>query len=53
MKKKQKIDILNILLMATAIAMFVIGYKSHLPAPAVTGIGFILIAWIFNTQNRQ
>lgn len=52
MDKKQKINILNILLVITAGVMFVIGYRSGLLAPSVTGIGFLLIAWIFYTQNQ-
>lgn len=53
MNKKQKINILNILLVITAIAMFVIGYRSGLIAPSVTGIGFLLIAWLFYSQNQE
>ncbi len=53
MKPAKKITILNALLILTALVMFVIGYQYRNPAPSVTGIGFILIAWIFNTLNQQ
>lgn len=52
MNKKTKVNILNLLLVITALAMFYLGYKSELLPPTVTGIGFILIAWIIHTQNN-
>lgn len=45
MKRNTKIDLISILLIIVAVAMIVIGYKAKIPAPALTGIGFLLITW--------
>ncbi|WP_165806024.1 hypothetical protein [Marixanthomonas spongiae] len=47
MTRNKKINLISILLALTAIAMLVIGIVMKIPAPAITGIGFLLIVWAF------
>ena len=43
----RKIDLISVLLGLTAIAMIVVGIVMKIPAPAITGVGFLLIVWAF------
>lgn len=52
MSKKAKINLLNILLLISAIVMIILGLKQGILPPTITGIGFILIAAIFHLQNN-
>lgn len=45
MTRNKKLNLISILLTITAIAMIGIGVNAQIPAPAVTGIGFLLIVW--------
>jgi len=45
MTRNKKLDVISVLLTIIAIAMIVIGVKFKIPAPALTGIGFLLITW--------
>lgn len=45
MTRNKKLDIISVLLGLTAIAMIGIGIMMKVPAPAVTGVGFLLIVW--------
>jgi len=45
MSQKKLLSIINILLVLTAVGMIVVGIKMELLAPAITGFGFLLIAW--------
>lgn len=47
MTRNKKLNLISILLGLTALAMIVIGILAKVPAPAVTGIGFLLIVWAF------
>ena len=47
MTRNKKLDIISILLGITAIAMIVVGIVMKIPAPAITGVGFLLIIWGF------
>jgi len=39
------LNLITILLTITAVLMIVLGLVMKIPAPAITGIGFILIVW--------
>lgn len=45
MTRNKKLDIISVLLAITAIAMIVVGVVMKIPAPAITGVGFLLIVW--------
>jgi hypothetical protein len=47
MTRSKKINIISILLSLIAIVMIVLGVAMGIPAPALTGIGFLLIVWAF------
>jgi hypothetical protein len=44
--------VLLILLLLVAIAMIIIGIKAAILPPALTGVGFIIIAWLFYKSNK-
>jgi len=52
MSKKKIINLLNILLIISAVFMIFLGLKQGILPPTITGIGFILIAVIFHLQNK-
>lgn len=43
---------LLILLVLIAIAMIIIGIKAGILPPPLTGIGFIIIAWLFYREKN-
>ena len=45
MSRNSKLDLITILLALTAVAMIAMGIIMKIPAPAVTGVGFLLIVW--------
>lgn len=45
MTRTKKLNLISILLALTAVAMIVVGIVMKLPAPAITGVGFLLIVW--------
>lgn len=45
MDKAKKINLISVLLALTALAMIGLGIKLGMPAPALTGLGFLLIVW--------
>ncbi|EAP86715.1 MULTISPECIES: hypothetical protein [Croceibacter] len=45
MTRNKKLNLISVLLALTAIAMIVVGIVMKIPAPAITGIGFLLIVW--------
>mgnify|MGYP003126027221 CR=1 FL=1 len=47
MTLNKKINLISVLLGLTAVAMIIIGIVMKIPAPAVTGVGFLLIVWAF------
>lgn len=47
MTRNKKINIISVLLSLIAIIMLVLGFVMKVPAPAITGIGFLLIIWVF------
>lgn len=47
MTRNKKINIISILLGLIAIFMIVLGFVIKVPAPAITGVGFLLITWAF------
>lgn len=49
MTREKKLDLISILLALVALVMIVLGYLVKMPAPALTGIGFLLIVWAFQT----
>ncbi|MBE9489246.1 MAG: hypothetical protein IMY67_03040 [Bacteroidetes bacterium] len=42
--------VLLMLLVIIGIAMIVIGVKANIPAPALTGVGFFIIAYLYNKK---
>jgi len=47
MTRTKKLNLISVLLALTAIAMIVVGVVMKIPAPAITGVGFLLIVWAF------
>jgi len=47
MTRNKKLNLICILLGLTAVTMIVVGIIMKVPAPAITGIGFLLIIWAF------
>ena len=47
MARNKKLDFISILLTLIAIVMIVMGIVIKVPAPAITGVGFLLIVWAF------
>jgi len=45
MTRNKKLNIISILLGLTALAMIIVGIVMKIPAPAITGVGFLLIVW--------
>ncbi|MBW4970849.1 hypothetical protein [Croceibacter atlanticus] len=45
MTRNKKLNLISVLLALTAIAMIVVGIVMKIPAPAITGIGFLLKVW--------
>ncbi|MDT0293342.1 hypothetical protein ACFQ3R_08230 [Mesonia ostreae] len=45
MTRTKKLNLISILLTIKALVMIVLGVAAQIPAPAVTGIGFLLIVW--------
>lgn len=45
MPRNKKLNLISILLALVAIAMLIIGILMKIPAPALTGVGFLLIVW--------
>ena len=41
----KQLNIISILLALVAFAMIIIGIMMKAPAPALTGVGFLLIVW--------
>lgn len=44
--------LLLIVLIIIAIAMIIISFKAGILPPALTGIGFIIIAYLINNQKK-
>lgn len=54
MKNRTVFLLLVSLLNLLGIAMIYLGIKAGILPPALTGIGFLIIAWVFlNTQNKK
>lgn len=47
MSRNNKLNLISVLLTLTAISMIVVGLVMKIPAPAITGVGFLLIVWAF------
>ncbi|WP_169718940.1 hypothetical protein [Aequorivita capsosiphonis] len=47
MTRNKKLDLISVLLALVAIVMIVLGIVIKVPAPALTGVGFLLIVWAF------
>ncbi|MGF1556840.1 hypothetical protein [Paucihalobacter sp.] len=45
--------ILTLLLVLIAVAMIFISFKSGIPAPGLTGLGFIIIAALFYLNTKK
>lgn len=45
-------NILLILLVLIAIAMIIIGIRASILPPPLTGIGFIIIAWLYYKDKK-
>ena len=45
MTREKKLGLISVLLAIVAIVMIVLGYLVKMPAPALTGIGFLLLVW--------
>lgn len=50
------LKVASVLMLILALSMFMIGYNMagmSISAPAVTGLGFLVIAWVFWTHNHD
>jgi uncharacterized protein YqgC (DUF456 family) len=45
-------NILLILLVLLAVAMIIIGFRAGILPPALTGVGFFTIAWLFYKDKK-
>ena len=45
MTREKKLGLISVLLAIVAIVMIVLGYLVKMPAPALTGLGFLLLVW--------
>lgn len=45
MDKAKKINLISVLLALIALIMIALGIMAGMPAPALTGLGFLLIVW--------
>lgn len=45
MTRKKQVNLISVLLALVAIVMIVLGIVIKVPAPVLTGIGFLLIVW--------
>jgi 4-hydroxybenzoate polyprenyltransferase len=45
MDRAKKINLISVLLAVTALIMIVLGFMGSIPAPAITGLGFLLLVW--------
>lgn len=52
MDRTKKINLISFLLAVTALVMIVLGYMVKMPAPAITGIGFLLIVWALQVLKQ-
>ena len=47
MTRNKKMNLISILLALTALVMIVLGLVMKIPAPAITGVGFLFTVWGF------
>lgn len=52
MADENKINIANCILALVALLMIVLGLKGGILPPILTGVGFIIIAFVFNILKR-
>ncbi|MCX2743885.1 hypothetical protein OO013_08410 [Mangrovivirga sp. M17] len=45
MNRKNKINLISILLLIISVIMIYLGIKNNIAPPTLTGVGFILIIW--------
>ena len=45
MTRRKKLNLISVLLSLIAAFMIVMGIVIKVPAPAITGVGFLLIVW--------
>lgn len=45
MDRAKKINLISVLLAVTALIMIALGFMVNRPAPAITGLGFLLLVW--------
>jgi hypothetical protein len=45
MDRAKKINLISVLLAVTALIMIALGFMVGMPAPAITGLGFLLLVW--------
>jgi 4-hydroxybenzoate polyprenyltransferase len=45
MTRNKKLNLISVFIILIAIVMIGIGFIMKIPAPAITGVGFILIVW--------
>lgn len=53
METNKKINVITVLLIIVAIVMIFLGIQSKILPPALTGIGFILIAWALPELKKK
>lgn len=51
MTRIKKLNLISFLLALVAIAMIVLGLVMKIPAPAMTGVGFLLIVWALQVMK--
>lgn len=49
MDKAKKINLISVLLVLISLIMIGLGILAGMPAPALTGVGFLLIVWALQT----
>jgi len=56
MNKKQSLLLAAVLLSVLALLMMYLGFTSAakiLWPPVITGVGFLIIAWVFSVQRKE
>ncbi len=53
MSLNNKLNFISLLLATIAIIMISISFMAQIPAPGLTGIGFLLIVWVIQELKKQ
>ncbi|MDN6280313.1 MAG: hypothetical protein L0J45_04845 [Psychroflexus sp.] len=53
MTRIQKLNLISVLLVLIAVVMIIIGLQMKIAAPPLTGVGFILLAWVIQELKKE